>query len=203
MVNTRAVTDLTAAVQNALQAMLPQIREEIREEFRTGSGSSNAGGNPTPVTIHTWLFGQNDQDSLNSAAVVAKVSTSSSTLAISSDVAELKNMVRALLLDKKNQSSAPVQSPIPAPVKAVEPNCVTCGGSGTLPSNTITNPKEDLKGITTRSGVAYQGPTIPTPSKVVKQGTEVTKCKLQAHKVPHPSNLRLFNLKLKLQFLSP
>nr|GFD38498.1 zinc finger, CCHC-type, retrotransposon Gag domain protein [Tanacetum cinerariifolium] len=27
----------------------------IREEFRTGSGSSNAGGNPTPVTIHTWL----------------------------------------------------------------------------------------------------------------------------------------------------
>nr|GEU60538.1 reverse transcriptase domain-containing protein [Tanacetum cinerariifolium] len=45
-------------------------------------------------------------------------------------------------------------------------------GSGTLPSNTITNPKEDLKGITTRSGVAYQGPTIPTPFKVVKQGTE-------------------------------
>nr|GFB41190.1 reverse transcriptase domain-containing protein [Tanacetum cinerariifolium] len=44
--------------------------------------------------------------------------------------------------------------------------------SGTLPSNTITNPKEDLKGITTRSGVAYQGPTIPSPSKVVKQGTE-------------------------------
>nr|GFA05840.1 zinc finger, CCHC-type, retrotransposon Gag domain protein [Tanacetum cinerariifolium] len=27
---------------NALQALLPQIREEIREEFRTRSGSSNA-----------------------------------------------------------------------------------------------------------------------------------------------------------------
>nr|GFB37324.1 putative reverse transcriptase domain-containing protein [Tanacetum cinerariifolium] len=40
------------------------------------------------------------------------------------------------------------------------------------PGNTVTNPKEDLKGITTRSGVAYQGPTIPTPSKFVKQGTE-------------------------------
>ncbi|GJS82510.1 hypothetical protein Tco_0749051 [Tanacetum coccineum] len=37
-------------------------------------------------------------------------------------------------------------------------------GSGTLPSNTITNPKIDLKCITTRSGVAYQGPTIPTTS---------------------------------------
>nr|GEU50177.1 reverse transcriptase domain-containing protein [Tanacetum cinerariifolium] len=215
----------------------------------------------------------NDQDSLNSAtggnfldkmpreclkiieskskvrqtrakAVVAKVSMSSSTPAISSDVAELKDMVRALLLDKENQSSALTQSPTPASVKAVEPNCITCGGthsyqncpatsenvyrdniqeyvsqaaaanfnqgntgfrpqmvanqirppafpfhqnnqnnfnrgnnfnqnrgeSGILLSNTVTNPKEDLKGITTRSGVAYQGPTIPTLSK---QGTEL------------------------------
>ncbi|GKB99744.1 hypothetical protein Tco_0985881 [Tanacetum coccineum] len=43
----------------------------------------------------------------------------------------------------------------------------------------ITNPKEDLKGIITRSGVAYQGPTIPTtsssPPKVVERETEVTK----------------------------
>nr|GEV73710.1 reverse transcriptase domain-containing protein [Tanacetum cinerariifolium] len=198
----------------------------------------------------------NDQDSLNSAAggnfldkipreclkiikskskvrqsrakaVVAKVSTSSSTSAISSEVAELKDLVRALLLDKKNQSSALVSSPTPALVKVVEPNYVTCGGTysyqncpatsenvyrdniqeyvsqaaaanynqgntgfrpqmvanqirppgaGTLSSNTITNPKEELKGITTRSGVAYQGPTIPTPSK---QGTEVTKDQVQ------------------------
>nr|GFD03171.1 hypothetical protein [Tanacetum cinerariifolium] len=49
MVNTRTDTDLSAAVQNALQALLPQIREEIHEEFRTGSGSSNAGGNPPPI----------------------------------------------------------------------------------------------------------------------------------------------------------
>nr|GEY47126.1 reverse transcriptase domain-containing protein [Tanacetum cinerariifolium] len=62
-------------------------------------------------------------------AVVAKVSTSSSTPAISSEVAELKDMVRALLLDKKNQSSAPAHSTTPAPVKAVEPNCITCGGA--------------------------------------------------------------------------
>ncbi|GJV94164.1 reverse transcriptase domain-containing protein [Tanacetum coccineum] len=40
---------------------------------------------------------------------------------------------------------------------------------GSLPSNTVTNLKEDLKGITTRSGIAYQGPTIPTSSpKVVE-----------------------------------
>nr|GFC56387.1 zinc finger, CCHC-type, retrotransposon Gag domain protein [Tanacetum cinerariifolium] len=55
MVNTRTDADLSAAVQNALQALLPQIRAEIREEFRTSSGPSDAGGNPPPVTIHTWL----------------------------------------------------------------------------------------------------------------------------------------------------
>ncbi|GJX43672.1 reverse transcriptase domain-containing protein [Tanacetum coccineum] len=254
----------------------------------------------------------NDQDSLNSAAggnfldkmpqdclkiieskskvrnsrnklVVAKVSTSSYTPIISPDVSELKDMVKALLLDKKNQSQAPVYQ-APAPVKAVEKSCITCGGthsyqncpatdgnvyrdniqnyqpsvnqgqiyrppviqpptyqapayqapapqiqgvskedfqayvkandammrkmqtqgqnmqnqltnltdmlskfvtsntastssSGTLPSNTVTNPREDLKGITTRSGVAYQGPTILTtssfPPKVLKRETEV------------------------------
>nr|GEU95948.1 reverse transcriptase domain-containing protein [Tanacetum cinerariifolium] len=263
----------------------------------------------------------NDQNSLNSAAggnFLDKMPRECLKIIESkSKVAELKNLVRALLLDKKNQSSAPVSSPTPHPVKAVEPYCVTCGGthsyqncpatsenvyrdniqeyvsqaaaanynqgnnsfrpqivanqirppgfpphqnnqnnfnrgnnfnknrggnfnqsnfnqggnfsqgqlylpqvnqpsaylapipqtqrvsqtdfesyikandailrnmqsqgqrSGTLPSNTITNPKEELKGITTRSGVAYQGPTNSTPSKVVKQRTEVTKDQVQ------------------------
>ncbi|GJZ17548.1 hypothetical protein Tco_0553671 [Tanacetum coccineum] len=63
--------------------------------------------------------------------------------------------------------------------KFVNSNTASTSGSGSLPSNTITNPKVDLKGITTRSGVAYQGPTIPTTSsslpKVVERETEVTK----------------------------
>ncbi|GKA24899.1 hypothetical protein Tco_0710932 [Tanacetum coccineum] len=62
--------------------------------------------------------------------------------------------------------------------KFVNSNTASTSGSGTLPSNTITNPKVDLKGITTRSGVAYQGPTIPTtssPPKVMECETEVTK----------------------------
>nr|GFB66601.1 reverse transcriptase domain-containing protein [Tanacetum cinerariifolium] len=57
-------------------------------------------------------------------------------------------------------------------------NTASSSGSGTLSSNTITNQKEDLKGITTRSGNAYQGPTIPTtssPPKVVERETKVTK----------------------------
>nr|GFB79616.1 reverse transcriptase domain-containing protein [Tanacetum cinerariifolium] len=57
-------------------------------------------------------------------------------------------------------------------------NTASSLGSGTLLSNTITNPKEDLKGITTRSGNAYKGPTIPStssPPKVVECETKVTK----------------------------
>nr|GEZ11795.1 reverse transcriptase domain-containing protein [Tanacetum cinerariifolium] len=38
-------------------------------------------------------------------------------------------------------------------------------GQSTLPGNTVTNPKEELKGITTRSGVAYQGPKLLRPNK--------------------------------------
>nr|GFC68426.1 hypothetical protein [Tanacetum cinerariifolium] len=41
--------------------LIRQIRAEIREEFRTSSGPSDAGGNPPPVTIHTWLERFNKQ----------------------------------------------------------------------------------------------------------------------------------------------
>ncbi|GJV39004.1 reverse transcriptase domain-containing protein [Tanacetum coccineum] len=59
--------------------------------------------------------------------------------------------------------------------KFVNSNTALSSSSGSLPSNTITNPKEDLKGITTQSGVAYQGPRIPTSSpKVVEHRTEPT-----------------------------
>nr|GEV57060.1 reverse transcriptase domain-containing protein [Tanacetum cinerariifolium] len=47
--------------------------------------------------------------------------------------------------------------------------------SGTLPSNTMPNPKGKMKAVTTRSGLAYKGPSIPTNSpleKVVEQETE-------------------------------
>nr|GEZ18127.1 reverse transcriptase domain-containing protein [Tanacetum cinerariifolium] len=54
--------------------------------------------------------------------------------------------------------------------------------SGTLPSNTIPNPKGEIKEITTRSGVAYEGPLIPTnPKKVVKRETKETTDKEQTN----------------------
>nr|GEW81913.1 reverse transcriptase domain-containing protein [Tanacetum cinerariifolium] len=66
-------------------------------------------------------------------------------------------------------------------------NTASSSGSGTLPANTITNLNEDLKGITTRSKTAYQGPTIPTTttsssSPVVERETDATKDTM------HPTN---------------
>ncbi|GJW62681.1 reverse transcriptase domain-containing protein [Tanacetum coccineum] len=56
-------------------------------------------------------------------------------------------------------------------------------GSGSLPSNTVANPRGDLKAVTTRSGVSYDGPTIPpTYSPLPKEAErepEVTKDKVQ------------------------
>nr|GEW69168.1 reverse transcriptase domain-containing protein [Tanacetum cinerariifolium] len=108
-----------------------------------------------------------DQDSLNSAAggnfldkmpreclaiieskskvcysrnkpVVAKVSTNTSTYGISPDVAELKDMVKALLLDKKSQNRAP------ATVKAVEESCSFVVDSITLPIWCITDENSNI-----------------------------------------------------------
>ncbi|GKC24570.1 hypothetical protein Tco_1026720 [Tanacetum coccineum] len=56
--------------------------------------------------------------------------------------------------------------------------------SGTLPSNTIPNPKCEMKATTTQSGVAYEGPSIPTnpsPKKVVERETEETTDKEQSN----------------------
>nr|GEU73373.1 DNA-directed DNA polymerase [Tanacetum cinerariifolium] len=47
--------------------------------------------------------------------------------------------------------------------------------SGTLPSNTVPNPKGEMKAVTTCSSLAYEGPSIPTSSpleKVDEQNTE-------------------------------
>nr|GFA25677.1 reverse transcriptase domain-containing protein [Tanacetum cinerariifolium] len=69
-------------------------------------------------------------------------------------------------------------------------NTASTPGSRSLPSNTIANPRGDLKAITTRSGVSYDGPPIPphfsSLPKVVEQpkpnipySSRVTKQKLR------------------------
>ncbi|GJV05738.1 reverse transcriptase domain-containing protein [Tanacetum coccineum] len=46
-------------------------------------------------------------------------------------------------------------------------NTNQASSSSTLPSNTIPNPRNEAKAITTRSGVSYEGPSIPMPPPFV------------------------------------
>ncbi|GJW99678.1 reverse transcriptase domain-containing protein [Tanacetum coccineum] len=54
---------------------------------------------------------------------------------------------------------------------------LSTSGPGSLPSNTIANPRGDLKAITTQSGISYNGPPIPPTSsslpKVVEREPEL------------------------------
>nr|GEV46078.1 DNA-directed DNA polymerase [Tanacetum cinerariifolium] len=144
--------------------------------------------------IKNMIAHRNDWDTSVQQSESSSSITSSSDLeivALKAKIAEInKNLMKVLQINQQ--------------VKAVTHNCKTCGGPhsyndcpatvgqtqhayaagaynqcGTLPSNTITNPKEDLKGITTRSGTTYKGPTIPTtsysPPRVVEHEVEVTK----------------------------
>ncbi|GJW94108.1 reverse transcriptase domain-containing protein [Tanacetum coccineum] len=51
--------------------------------------------------------------------------------------------------------------------------------SSTLPSNTIPNPRNDAKAITTRSGASYDGPPIPPP--MAEKEPELIKTKPNLH----------------------
>nr|GEW55676.1 reverse transcriptase domain-containing protein [Tanacetum cinerariifolium] len=87
-----------------------------------------------------------------------------------------KNLMKVLQINQTYMLREPIIKVVI--LTNLKMNTASSSGSGTLLSNTITNPKEELKGITTRSENAYKGPTIPTTSsfpQVVERETEVTK----------------------------
>ncbi|GJV57532.1 hypothetical protein Tco_1458537 [Tanacetum coccineum] len=47
--------------------------------------------------------------------------------------------------------------------KFMNANSASTSGSGSLPCNTVTNPRGDMKAITTRSRVSYDGSQVPPP----------------------------------------
>ncbi|GKF69246.1 hypothetical protein Tco_0202303, partial [Tanacetum coccineum] len=67
---------------------------------------------------------------------------------------ELKNEFQATMLQQNNN----LKNMLSNYFRMNKPS-----GSGSLPSNTVVNPKGNLKAITTRSGVSYNGPLIPPP----------------------------------------
>ncbi|GJT15947.1 reverse transcriptase domain-containing protein [Tanacetum coccineum] len=107
-------------------------------------------------------------------AVVAKVSSNSSTPGISPDVAalttevsELKNMMKTMLIDKQKAQA-------PAPVKAVEQSCVTCGGAHSYRNCPATDGnvyRDNIQEYVSQAAAANfnQGNTNSRPSMVANQ----------------------------------
>ncbi|GJY04141.1 reverse transcriptase domain-containing protein [Tanacetum coccineum] len=82
-------------------------------------------------------------------------------------------------------------------------NTASTSGLGSLPSNTVPNPRGDLKAITTRSGISYDGPPIPPPSsslpKVVEREPKVTKDTVQ----PSTKNIQPLVVQIQAPFDEP
>nr|GFD03632.1 hypothetical protein [Tanacetum cinerariifolium] len=73
---------------------------------------------------------------------------------------EIKTSIQTSLSNQTNEIKNIMAS-------LLQMNTASTSGSGTLLGNTITNPKGELKAITTRSGLVTEGPTVPNPPKPV------------------------------------
>nr|GFA29700.1 reverse transcriptase domain-containing protein [Tanacetum cinerariifolium] len=73
---------------------------------------------------------------------------------------EMKTFIQTSLSNQTNEIKNMMAS-------LLQMNTASTSGSGSLPSNTVSNPKGELKTITTRSGLVTDGPTVPTPPKSV------------------------------------
>nr|GEY78592.1 reverse transcriptase domain-containing protein [Tanacetum cinerariifolium] len=67
---------------------------------------------------------------------------------------EMKNSIQASMSNQTNELKNMMAS-------FFQMNTASTLGSGSLPSNTIANPKGELKAITTRSGIVFDGPSVP------------------------------------------
>ncbi|GKA16621.1 reverse transcriptase domain-containing protein [Tanacetum coccineum] len=84
--------------------------------------------------------------------------------------------------------------------KIVNSNQASTSSSGSLPSNTVANPKGELKAITTRSGVSYDGPQIPPPVvEVITVGDKRTRAKTT---LPYPSRINKEKIREKDDLLA-
>nr|GEY79624.1 reverse transcriptase domain-containing protein [Tanacetum cinerariifolium] len=105
---------------------ITNFQQRFDENFNQYSLNSAAGGNfldKMPRDCLSIIESKSKVRYSRNKPVVVKVSTNAFTSGVSPDVAELKDMVRTLLLDKKGQNQSPV------PVKVVEESCVTYGGA--------------------------------------------------------------------------
>nr|GEY65044.1 reverse transcriptase domain-containing protein [Tanacetum cinerariifolium] len=149
-----------------LRNEITNFQQRFDESFNQHSLNSAAGGNFLDKIPHECLGIIESKSKVRYSCnrpVVAKVSTTASTSGISPDVAELKDMEDFSAYVKSNDAvmrnmqtqGQNMQNQLTnltdLITKFVNSNTAFTSSLGTLPSNTIANPRSDLKAITTRS----------------------------------------------------
>nr|GEX67817.1 hypothetical protein [Tanacetum cinerariifolium] len=81
---------------------------------------------------------------------------------------------------------APNQQNQVVPLIFFQINTASTSGLGNLPSNTIANPKGELKDITTRSGIVLDGPSVPISSPFINPEEDERVEETYTIKVPPP-----------------
>nr|GEU68303.1 hypothetical protein [Tanacetum cinerariifolium] len=80
---------------------------------------------------------------------------------------EMKNSIQASRCNQTNEIKNMMAS-------LFQMNSASTSGSGSFPSNTVANPKGELKAITTRSDIVLDGPIVPIPPPFINP--EVDEC---------------------------
>nr|GEW32080.1 hypothetical protein [Tanacetum cinerariifolium] len=97
---------------------------------------------------------------------------------------EMKTSIQTSLSNQTNEIKNMMAS-------LLQINTASTSGSGTLPGNTIANPKGELKAITTRSGLVTERPTVPNPPK--PGNPEEDECVEETYKDPNHAE---YNIKV-------
>nr|GEV46561.1 reverse transcriptase domain-containing protein [Tanacetum cinerariifolium] len=98
-------------------------------------------------------------------SVVSQVKSCDANSSSSSEIAKLTHAVNqqtsAVSLSNQNNEFKNMMASL------FQMNIASTLGSGSLPRNTVANPKGELKAITTRSCIVLDGPTVPTPPPLI------------------------------------
>nr|GFA24899.1 hypothetical protein [Tanacetum cinerariifolium] len=160
---THAVNQQTSAMTTTMTAMLKQLQS-----------------NPPPAQVKTvegicvTCEAQSNQNfHLNELEKIKRmndVSLKAIQMQIDMVKNELRNEIKTSIQTSLSNQTNEIKNMM---ASLLQMNTASTLGSRTLPGNTIANPKGELKAITTRSGLATDGPTVPNPPKSVNPEEDV------------------------------
>ncbi|GJY59397.1 reverse transcriptase domain-containing protein, partial [Tanacetum coccineum] len=177
---------VSAAAVNYNQGNTGYRPQSIANQFRppgfSQSNLQNQGFNQNQVTTSSDL---EKFKKMNEASMQAMINH------ISNLKSELRNEMQSIMKNQNNTFKNKMRNEMQATMSNqtnelknmmasfFQMNTASSSSTGSLPSNTVADQRGDLKEITTRSGISYDGPPIPPTlsplPKVVERELKVTK----------------------------